>query len=118
MSEPTVANWLRVHRRKAGLTQREIARLLGYDDPYQVSRHERMKTAPPLIIALAYEVLFGESVSTLFSAFRLTAASAVERSIEEFERHLQEEGKGRAAGRTAQKLQWLTDRKCPKVVDR
>lgn len=61
-----LANYLRMHRRRAGLSQYEVAVLLGAERDTTVSRHESAKRLPSLEMALAYERLYGTPVSTLF----------------------------------------------------
>ena len=112
MSDPSVGNYLRAHRRKAGLSQHEVGQLVGYRKAWQVSRHEKSKTVPPLLIALQYEVLFRIPISALFTGFHGLAMHAVERSIAEFEEHLREKGGNRRSSNgAARKLQWLAARK-------
>ena len=65
-SEQNIGNYLHTRRRKAGLSQREMGRLLGYADEGAVSRHEQSKTVPPLRIAIAYEIVFQNQISELF----------------------------------------------------
>jgi DNA-binding XRE family transcriptional regulator len=94
------------------LSQHEVGKLVGYRRSWQISRHERSKTAPPLLIALAYEALFRVPVSAIFTGFQATVAHAVEMNVAEFEKNLREaSGKDRATGQTARKLQWLALRR-------
>jgi transcriptional regulator with XRE-family HTH domain len=57
---------LRTHRRTWGLSQKELADLLGFESPTQVSRIEHGKRVPRLETALACAALFGVSVRELF----------------------------------------------------
>src|SRR2546425_6225186 len=41
MKDQTVGNYLRTHRKRAGMSQRELGLLIGYEHEGQVSRHER-----------------------------------------------------------------------------
>src|SRR5437868_2997578 len=59
--------YLRTHRRRFGLTQKEMAYLLGCKDAAKVSRYENLERLPPLKTALMYEAVFGVSVSELFA---------------------------------------------------
>lgn len=102
-------NYLRTHRRKSGLSQRELGSLLGYNDEGQVSRHERSKTVPPLIAAFAYEVIFRIPVSDLFPGIHTEVARQMEANLAALKENLQQRsGKGQGANMTAQKLIWLT----------
>jgi transcriptional regulator with XRE-family HTH domain len=57
---------LRTHRRNWGLTQRDMADLLGFESPAHVSRIEQGKRTPSTETALACTALFGVSLQELF----------------------------------------------------
>lgn len=59
MRKNALSNRLRRERRTWGLTQPELARLLGCGGRTVVSRIERGKRAPSLRVAIACKVLFG-----------------------------------------------------------
>jgi transcriptional regulator with XRE-family HTH domain len=59
-------NYLRTHRKRTGLSQDEVAFLLGCRHGTKVSRYERNNRQPGLETALAYEVLLGTPVRELF----------------------------------------------------
>jgi len=105
-------NYLRTHRRKAGLSLRELGMLLAYADECAVSRHERSKTQPPILIAIAYEVIFRTPVAALFPGMRETVELTIEQRLHRFEEELrQRNGKGSRALQLAQKLAWLNERR-------
>src|SRR5258708_4349170 len=54
-------NYLRMYRKRSGLSQEETALLLGYPNGQQVSRCERFTRQPSLQTILAYEAVFGET---------------------------------------------------------
>lgn len=58
--------YLRTHRRVWGLSQRELARLLGLACGAQVSRIESSKRDPALRVALACQTLFGVPPCDMF----------------------------------------------------
>lgn len=60
-------NYLRTHRKKLGLSQREVAFLLGCHSGAKVSRYERSARIPTLNVILAYEVIFRKPASELFA---------------------------------------------------
>ena len=60
-------NYLRTHRKKLGLSQREMASLLGCRSGAKVSRYELSARIPTLHVILAYEVIFQKPVSELFA---------------------------------------------------
>ena len=114
MNDRILGNYLKVHRRRAGLTQRELGQLVGYNRAWQVSRHERSQAVPPLLIALAYQEVLGMPVTALFTGMHATVAQAVQRNLAAFRKKLEAGGtKGRKANEIARKLQWLTKRKIP-----
>lgn len=75
MYEGPLQNYLRTHRRKAGLSQDELAFLLGVETGTAVSRYESGRRTPGLLLALAYEAVFGISGKELFAGefFRVEA---------------------------------------------
>ncbi len=85
MKHETLGNYLRTHRRKSGLSQRELGLLLGYANEGQVGRHERSKTVPPLIAALAYEVIFRAHVSDIFAGIHGEVTRMMEGNLAAFE---------------------------------
>ena len=60
-------NYLRTYRRRAGLSQDEMAYLLGTRSGTKVSRYERLWRAPSLDTAFAYEVIFDTPARDLFA---------------------------------------------------
>jgi DNA-binding XRE family transcriptional regulator len=105
-------NYLRTYRKRSGISQQEIARLLGYKDQWQVSRHERSRTSPKLFIALAYTKIFRVSVSVLFTALDGLADQMVEENLAVFERDLRSrKPAGRPSMAHKRKIKWLDDRK-------
>jgi transcriptional regulator with XRE-family HTH domain len=111
MKTHATGNYLKSHRKKTGLSQRELALLIGYADEGQVSRHERSKSIPPLIVALSYEALFRVSVSVLFPGLFEALAERIEERLTEFEEELgKRAASGRKANTTAQKLIWIKKR--------
>jgi transcriptional regulator with XRE-family HTH domain len=62
-----LSNYLRTIRMRSGLSQDEVAYLLGVESGAEVSRHETFRRMPTLKTALSYEVIFGVSVRELFA---------------------------------------------------
>ena len=60
-------NYLRTHRKRAGLSQDEVAFLLGCRSGAKVSRYERLARRPSLETAFAYEAVFGVPARELFA---------------------------------------------------
>lgn len=111
VNEP-LANYVRIHRRRVGLSQRELGRLLGYKDEGPVSRHERFHSLPPLLIALGYEIVFQAPVSEIFPGLTHTVELVVEKQLAELENELQGRcASGPGAAAVARKLEWLSERR-------
>lgn len=53
-----IAIYLRTYRKRSGLTQSEVARLLGLESGQLVSRYERLDRNPSLETVLGCQVLF------------------------------------------------------------
>ena len=66
MSQP-LHNYLRMFRRSAGLTQKELAYLLGLHSPSPVSRYERSIREPSLHTLLAFELIFRAPAKRLYA---------------------------------------------------
>jgi transcriptional regulator with XRE-family HTH domain len=60
-------NYLRTYRRRSGLSQKEMAFLLGCREESKVSRYERRVRCPNSKTLIAYEVIFGTSTRELFT---------------------------------------------------
>ena len=67
MSTKRLKNYLRTYRRQAGLTQDQMAYLLGGVDGSKVSRYERSLRAPLLQTALALQAATNVPVHELFA---------------------------------------------------
>ncbi len=60
-------NYLRTYRKHSGLSQDEMAFLLGYQSGTKVSRYERFARQPSLQVVLAYKIIFGVDARELFA---------------------------------------------------
>ena len=60
-------NYLRTYRKRSGLSQDEVAFLLGCQNGTKVSRYERFSRKPSLETLFAYEVVFGAPARELFA---------------------------------------------------
>jgi DNA-binding XRE family transcriptional regulator len=72
MSRP-LTQYLLTHRKRAGLSQRELAFLLGSRSGTKVSRHEQERRQPSLRAALAYAAVYRVPVEELFPGLALAA---------------------------------------------
>ena len=59
-------NDLVLYRRRMGLSQRQVAQLLGHSDASMVSHYEHGRALPPLAVALSLEIIYRAPVAFLF----------------------------------------------------
>jgi len=78
-------NYLKSHRKRLGLTQDQVAFLLGCRSGTKVSRYERFARVPPLRTAMAFAAVYHTSVETLFAG----VYDGVERETEPRARRLE-----------------------------
>jgi transcriptional regulator with XRE-family HTH domain len=97
--------YLRPYRRRWGLSQKELARLLGWKSGTTVSRLEQGKRQPTLRIALACFVIFGAQPTELFPRiFKKTDDTVINLVWD-----LYEELQGNSSRRNHAKLELLED---------
>jgi transcriptional regulator with XRE-family HTH domain len=60
-------NYLKTYRKRAGLSQDEVAFLLGCRNGAKVSRYERQARRPSMETVFAYRTMFGVPVRELFA---------------------------------------------------
>jgi transcriptional regulator with XRE-family HTH domain len=114
MTPPRAASYLRTHRKKYGLSQSELANILGLVTELQVSRHERSLTLPLFLTAISYEIVFQIPIAELFPGVYETVRQNVEHRLAEIEERLHQSSvKGRQATLIARKLEWLSERRNP-----
>ena len=70
-------NYLRTFRKRAYLTQDELAFLLGGESGTRVSRYELFGRVPGLETALAYQIIFAEPPDELFAGLHARIAGEV-----------------------------------------
>ena|ERR1700730_8982665 len=112
-----LVNYVRAQRKSAGLSQSELALILGYRNDSVVSRHEQFRSVPPLLMALGYAVIFQTSVSDLFPGLQETVEDAIEGSLAEFESALRKQthtGRNSRLPAITRKLSWLSERREPR----
>jgi transcriptional regulator with XRE-family HTH domain len=111
MATQKLENYLRAYRKRSGLSQREVAFLLGCRNGAPVSRYEQRRRLPPLQTALACEAVFGVPVSELFGGVRASVDRKVGRRLSELKSRLQAKGREDHEPRaTAEKLRWIARR--------
>jgi len=112
MKDRELGNYLRSHRRKSGLSQRQLGQILGYENEVQVSRHERSETVPPLNRALGYHIVFRVPIAALFPGIYEDVREAVETQLGRLEIRLHSSTvRGREAEAIARILVWMMERR-------
>lgn len=102
---------LRTLRKRSGLSQRELAELLGFETGVPVFRHECLRTFPDLRTALVYEIIFRVPISSQFQALYRSVEPVIEKRILELKGRLEAlPGEGRDSARTARKLEFFWQR--------
>jgi transcriptional regulator with XRE-family HTH domain len=118
MATPKLENYLRTYRKRSGLTQQEVAFLLGSEDGTQVSRYEKRRRLPPLETALACEEIYGVPVAELFAGVRQAVGRDIGKRRVALRAQVQAKTP-RASGALlkAHKLRTLHDREHPVVAN-
>ncbi len=116
MAPSPVGTYLRFLRRKSGLSQRELARILGSVTPNQISRHERSAILPTLIATFAYQAIFQKPASEIFPGLYHTVETVVEERLEAFENELSARTTKRRAAPVTRQLEWLRERRNQEAV--
>jgi transcriptional regulator with XRE-family HTH domain len=80
-------NYIPARRKTSGLSQEEIAFLLGFDSSH-ISRYERFRRTPGFRIAIAFEVIFKTSIRLLFLGDYHTIENAIRRRAKHLARRL------------------------------
>jgi len=76
MQQP-LQNYLRAHRKRAGLTVAEVAYLVGSEHGSTVSRHELGDRSVDVDAALAYVFIFGVGITELFEGRAIQVEESV-----------------------------------------
>lgn len=96
---------MRVLRRRLGLTQRELAYVIGYEDETNISRIENGLRTPQLTEVLMIELVFGIPAVTIFPEIRSLVGRHVGRRVKRIMGDLQDSEDGghrRVSYKTAQ----------------
>ena len=104
MANQPLRNYLRTYRRRSGLSQDEIAQLLGTSSGTKVSRYENFARLPSVAGILRYEIIFNQPASKLFAG----AYEAAHRDVRARAKRLAKTLTAKSGNpRTARKLQIL-----------
>jgi transcriptional regulator with XRE-family HTH domain len=103
-----LANYLRTYRKRSGLSQDEVAFLLGCQSGTKVSRYERFSRNPALETALACKALFGVPVENIFAGVYQKVEKKVSHRAQLLTRKLNRATPGAMATRKLETLQAIT----------
>lgn len=78
MTKDHLPNYLRTYRKRACLSQRQVAHLLGANSGTKVSRYEHYTRIPDLVTVFALEIVYGAPASELFAGIFDQARQLVE----------------------------------------
>ncbi len=104
MPSSPLPNYLRSHRKRSGLSQAEVAYLLGSKTGAHVCRHERRQQRPNLKTLIAYELLFQTPIRELYGGVRCEVERGVLKRARLLLQKLRNNGPGK---RTVRKIQTL-----------
>ena len=112
MTNRRALNHLRTHRKKSGLSQRQVGHLLGLPTSAQVSRHERLEALPLLVVAFGYQVIFRVPMHALFPEVYENVKKTIEQRLGALETNLHgQTARGPEAEAIARTLLWMMDRR-------
>lgn len=77
-----IHNYLRAYRKRAGLSQEELAFLLGCEHLNRVSRYERSERVPGLAMAFGCELILNVQARDLFAELHRQVAVDIEPRVQ------------------------------------
>jgi transcriptional regulator with XRE-family HTH domain len=104
MAHSKLQNYLRTHRKRSGLSQQELAFLLGCRSGAKVSRYESFARQPIIQTVFAYELLFGTPSRELFAGIFQRVEEETLRRVQVLRLKLQQ---AKPRRRTNRKLEFL-----------
>lgn len=107
MSSHPLPNYLRMHRKRTGFSQDEVASLLGVRSGAKVCRYERNRRVPTLETALAYEAIFHVPTRELFLGTHQKVEKQVSRRAGRLARNLHSASPSRLTERKAETLRTI-----------
>ena len=102
-------NHLNITRKKSGLTQSDMATLLGIKEHSSICRHEKGKRTPPIDMILSYHIIFDRSVEDLFYGYRKILIEKIKNRIPLLIEELQQLQQRQPTPRIMQRLELLSN---------
>ncbi len=115
MTFPKLDNYLRTYRKRSGLSQAEIAYLVGCKSRGQISQYERRNSMPPLRTALALQATLNVPVSDLYAGKYDSITKQVHRRAHHLAVELRTKSPVRGMSLYVYKLQWLVEHCIPQL---
>jgi transcriptional regulator with XRE-family HTH domain len=109
MQNDKLDNYLRTYRKKLGLTQREVAFLLGRHGGAKVSRYERSGRIPDLKTIFAYEAIFQKPARELFAGIYDRAERETRRKVRQLVSRLRKRQESPVLARKIASLRAVVD---------
>ena len=116
MTSQKLGNYLKAYRKRSGLSQSELAYLLGSKNAAQVSRYERRKCMPPLRTALAYQAALDTPLSELYAGTYESVSKQVTVRGQSLAVKIQARTVKRGKSLISYKLQWLAEHCIPQAL--
>jgi len=116
MTSSKLDNYLRTYRKRSGLSQADVAYLVGSKSRAQISQYERRNSVPPLHTALALQAALNVSVSDLYAGKYDSITQEVHRRAQCLTVELRTKNPVRGKTLFAYKLQWLVERCIPQLL--
>jgi transcriptional regulator with XRE-family HTH domain len=113
MTFPKLDNYLRAYRKKSGLSQAEMAYLVGCKSRAQISQYERRNSVPTLPTALALQVALDVPVAELYAGKYDSISKQVRERAERLAVELREKKPKRGKSLIVYRLQWLVEHCIP-----
>lgn len=105
MKKQRVSNYVRTYRNRSGLSQEEVAYLLGIKSGDDVIKHEKGISRPKLGVAIAYEIAFQTRFLDLYPNLYGETDFAVRKRAAKL---LEKLDSRKYVGRTRQKVEFLS----------
>src|SRR5882672_1704021 len=102
----TRTNYFRLHRRRLGFTQAELAFLVGYQSESNISRLEQHERAVALAVGFACQTVFGHELHEIYPGLHEEVVEQVTGRMRELYQKLEQK---RPTERTIAKLRALSD---------
>jgi transcriptional regulator with XRE-family HTH domain len=89
MNSSPLSNYLRTYRKRAGLSQKELAFLLGNESAAEISRYEHGRQTPKLGKLLAYEYLFQTPIRKVYDGVSVEVEHEIRDRVRQLIKKLQ-----------------------------